>query len=125
MLDSNRVARRKEAVRRSFEELDKDGDGFITAEDLVKVGGLGLGLGTGDRGQAACGANPRRCWPVHQRWWWHRVRLSPQLTSPSSTRTQVMPRGSSIELAREMVDEVDRNGDGRVDYNEFQRMMQS
>ncbi|KAJ9522392.1 hypothetical protein QJQ45_008319 [Haematococcus lacustris] len=37
MLDSNRVARRKEAVRKSFEELDKDGDGFITAEDLVKV----------------------------------------------------------------------------------------
>jgi calcium-dependent protein kinase len=31
---------------------------------------------------------------------------------------QVMPRGSSIELAREMVEEVDRNGDGRVDYNE-------
>jgi Ca2+-binding EF-hand superfamily protein len=24
-------------VRKSFEELDKDGDGFITAEDLVKV----------------------------------------------------------------------------------------
>ena len=37
MLDSNRVARRKEAVRKSFEELDRDGDGFITAEDLVKV----------------------------------------------------------------------------------------
>lgn len=42
MLDSNRVARRKEAVRKSFEELDKDGDGFITAEDLVKVHGWGL-----------------------------------------------------------------------------------
>jgi len=37
MLDCSRVARRKEAVRKSFEELDKDGDGFITAEDLVKV----------------------------------------------------------------------------------------
>jgi len=73
MLDSNRVARRKEAVRKSFEELDKDGDGFITAEDLVKV----------------------------------------------------MPRGSSIELARDMVNEVDKNGDGRVDYHEFQQMMQS
>jgi calcium-dependent protein kinase len=24
-------------VRRSFEQLDHDGDGFITAEDLVKV----------------------------------------------------------------------------------------
>lgn len=24
-------------VRKSFEQLDKDGDGFITAEDLVKV----------------------------------------------------------------------------------------
>jgi Ca2+-binding EF-hand superfamily protein len=44
----------------------QDGDGFITAEDLVKV----------------------------------------------------MPRGSSIELAREMVDEVDKNRDGRVDYAE-------
>lgn len=29
-----------------------------------------------------------------------------------------MPRGGSIELAREMVDEVDKDGDGRVDYNE-------
>lgn len=29
-----------------------------------------------------------------------------------------MPRGSSIELAREMVEEVDKNGDGRVDYHE-------
>ena len=37
MLDSNRVARRAEAVRKSFEELDKDGDGFISPEDLVKV----------------------------------------------------------------------------------------
>ncbi len=44
----------------------QDGDGFITAEDLVKV----------------------------------------------------MPRGSSIELAREMVNEVDKNNDGRVDYAE-------
>jgi len=73
MLDSNRVAKRPEAVRKSFEELDKDGDGFITAEDLVKV----------------------------------------------------MPRGSSIELAREMLNEVDKNNDGRVDYNEFKQMMQS
>ncbi len=30
MLDSRRVAKRKEAVRRSFESLDRDGDGFIT-----------------------------------------------------------------------------------------------
>ncbi len=34
------------------------------------------------------------------------------------TRRQVMPRGSSIELAREMVLEVDKNNDGRVDYAE-------
>lgn len=73
MLDSNRVARRKEAVRRSFEELDRDGDGYITAEDLVKV----------------------------------------------------MPRGTSIELAREVLQEVDKNRDGRVDYQEFAVMMQS
>lgn len=73
MLDSNRVARRKEAVRRSFEELDRDGDGYITAEDLVKV----------------------------------------------------MPRGTSIELAREVLEEVDKNRDGRVDYQEFAVMMQS
>ncbi|MEW5313687.1 MAG: hypothetical protein WDW38_005232 [Sanguina aurantia] len=72
MLDSSRVARRKDAVRQSFEELDRDGDGFITAEDLVKV---------------------------------------------------MMPRGASIELAREMVNEVDSQG--RVDYNEFAKMMQS
>lgn len=31
---------------------------------------------------------------------------------------KVMPRGSSIELAREMVNEVDKNNDGRVDYAE-------
>lgn len=37
MLDSNRVAKRAEAVRRSFEELDKDGDGFISPEDIVKA----------------------------------------------------------------------------------------
>lgn len=30
----------------------------------------------------------------------------------------MMPRGSSIELAREMVNEVDKNNDGRVDYAE-------
>jgi Ca2+-binding EF-hand superfamily protein len=36
MLDSNKVARRRDAVRRSFEWLDSDGDGFITAEDLYK-----------------------------------------------------------------------------------------
>lgn len=31
---------------------------------------------------------------------------------------KVMPRGSSIELAREMVNEVDKNRDGKVDYQE-------
>ncbi len=30
MLDSKRVAKRKEAVRRSFEQLDRDKDGYIT-----------------------------------------------------------------------------------------------
>lgn len=35
-----------------------------------------------------------------------------------TARYQVMPRGSSIELAREMVQEVDKNNDGRVDYAE-------
>ena len=60
-------------VRKSFEELDKDGDGFISPEDLVKV----------------------------------------------------MPRGSSIELAREMVKEVDKDNDGKVNYHEFRQMMQS
>ncbi|KAF5836831.1 kinase-like domain-containing protein [Dunaliella salina] len=73
MLDSNRVARRKEAVRKSFEQLDRDGDGYITAADLVRV----------------------------------------------------MPRGSSIEVAREMVSEVDKKGEGRVDYAEFHKMMQA
>jgi len=72
MLDSNRVAKRAEAVRRSFEELDKDGDGFISPEDIVKA----------------------------------------------------MPRGSSIEIARQMVQEVDRNNKGKVDYKEFAAMMQ-
>jgi Ca2+-binding EF-hand superfamily protein len=37
MLDSNRVARRKDAVRTSFEQLDLDGDGFITVEDLCRL----------------------------------------------------------------------------------------
>lgn len=73
MLDSNRVARRAEAVRKSFEELDKDGDGFISPEDLVRV----------------------------------------------------MPRGSSIELARDMVKEVDKDNDGKVGFHEFRQMMQS
>lgn len=73
MLDSNRVSRRPEACRKSFEELDKDGDGFITAEDIVRV----------------------------------------------------MPRGSSIELAREIVSEVDQSKTGKVDYNDFKAMMQS
>jgi calcium-dependent protein kinase len=29
-----------------------------------------------------------------------------------------MPRGSSIEMAREMVSEIDKKGEGRVDYAE-------
>eukprot|EP00798_Chlamydomonas_sp_ICE-L_P018948 gene18948-25518_t len=66
MLDSSRC-------RKSFQELDNDGDGFITAEDLVKV----------------------------------------------------MPRGSSIELAREIVNEVDQGKNGKMDYDDFKAMMQS
>jgi calcium-dependent protein kinase len=37
MLDSNRVAKRRDAVRRSFEQLDRDGDGYISVEDLAQV----------------------------------------------------------------------------------------
>ncbi|KAF8066328.1 CPK24 [Scenedesmus sp. PABB004] len=37
MLDSGRVAARRDAVRRSFETLDRDGDGFISVEDLAQV----------------------------------------------------------------------------------------
>ncbi len=72
MLDSNRLARRKDAVRTSFEQLDMDGDGFITVDDLCKL-------------------------------------------LPSSRR--------SMDLARSMVEEVDKNHDGRVDYQEFSEMM--
>lgn len=39
MLDSNRVAARRDAVRHSFEQLDRDGDGYISVEDLAQVGG--------------------------------------------------------------------------------------
>lgn len=37
MLDSARVAKRRDAVRRSFEQLDRDGDGYISVEDLAQV----------------------------------------------------------------------------------------
>eukprot|EP00879_Flechtneria_rotunda_P013370 GHRR01013960.1.p3 GENE.GHRR01013960.1~~GHRR01013960.1.p3 ORF type:complete len:146 (+),score=54.78 GHRR01013960.1:753-1190(+) len=37
MLDSKRVAQRRGAVRRSFEHLDRDGDGYISVEDLASV----------------------------------------------------------------------------------------
>eukprot|EP00882_Tetradesmus_deserticola_P026176 GHRQ01028831.1.p1 GENE.GHRQ01028831.1~~GHRQ01028831.1.p1 ORF type:complete len:157 (-),score=50.10 GHRQ01028831.1:349-780(-) len=37
MLDANRVAKRKDAVRRSFEQLDRDGDGYISVRDLAQV----------------------------------------------------------------------------------------
>eukprot|EP00878_Enallax_costatus_P003721 GHUV01003937.1.p1 GENE.GHUV01003937.1~~GHUV01003937.1.p1 ORF type:complete len:229 (+),score=98.19 GHUV01003937.1:2696-3382(+) len=37
MLDSHRVALRKDAVRRSFEQLDRDGDGYISVQDLAEV----------------------------------------------------------------------------------------
>lgn len=34
-----------------------------------------------------------------------------------------MPRGSSIEAAREMVSEVDKKGEGRVDYAEVRCLL--
>lgn len=37
MLDSHRVAQRIGAVRSSFEQLDRDGDGFISVQDLAQV----------------------------------------------------------------------------------------
>lgn len=37
----------------------------------------------------------------------------------------MMPRGSSIEQAREVLREVDANNDGKVDYKEFEHMMQA
>lgn len=37
MLDSNRVAQRTDAVRKSFQQLDRDGDGYITVDDLAQV----------------------------------------------------------------------------------------
>lgn len=39
MLDSQRVAARSDAVRSSFEKLDRDGDGYISVQDLQQVGG--------------------------------------------------------------------------------------
>lgn len=37
MLDSQRVAQRLDCVRSSFETLDRDGDGFISVQDLQQV----------------------------------------------------------------------------------------
>ncbi|KIY93774.1 hypothetical protein MNEG_14187 [Monoraphidium neglectum] len=37
MMDSSRVMSRKGAARRSFQELDRDGDGVISVEDLAQV----------------------------------------------------------------------------------------
>lgn len=37
MLDSQRVALRVDAVRSSFEKLDRDGDGYISVQDLHQV----------------------------------------------------------------------------------------
>lgn len=39
MLDTSCVAKEQGAVRRSFEVLDTDGDGKITATDIVKASG--------------------------------------------------------------------------------------
>lgn len=42
MLDSQRVALRSDAMRSSFEKLDRDGDGYISVQDLAQVC-VGLG----------------------------------------------------------------------------------
>lgn len=44
MLDSQRVALRSGAVRSSFEKLDRDGDGYISVQDLALVCGAGRGV---------------------------------------------------------------------------------
>jgi calcium-dependent protein kinase len=41
MLDSQRVAQRSDAVRSSFEKLDRDGDGYISVQDLAHVSAVG------------------------------------------------------------------------------------
>lgn len=38
MLDSRRVVESVDALRTSFEQLDRDGDGFISVQDLAQVG---------------------------------------------------------------------------------------
>lgn len=45
MLDSQRVALRSGAVRSSFEKLDRDGDGYISVQDLAQVCGIRRGGG--------------------------------------------------------------------------------
>jgi hypothetical protein len=40
MLDCARVAARGGALRHSFERLDRDGDGYISVQDLVMVRSL-------------------------------------------------------------------------------------
>ncbi|KAK9811310.1 hypothetical protein WJX72_001575 [[Myrmecia] bisecta] len=37
MMDSDRVARREDIIQRTFEEFDKDKDGFITVDELASV----------------------------------------------------------------------------------------
>ncbi|KAI8464717.1 MAG: kinase-like domain-containing protein [Monoraphidium minutum] len=54
MMDSHRVARKRGAVRRSFEQLDRDGDGLITPQDLAAVLAAGdAPLRRGAAGRAA------------------------------------------------------------------------
>ncbi len=107
-----RVAKRKEVVRRSFEQLDRDGDGYITVEDLAEVlddeheakqqqqqqqaslhSGCVMGMAS-PRG--SCGGMRR----------------------PGTTR-------GSLDLAARMVKEVDADNDGKVCFEEFRAMMQS
>ncbi len=132
MLDSDRVARRQDAVRQSFDKLDCDGE----------------------RPGRRQGRHCRRCWAAPAAW--HGGRLPQRLPvaapwpagracgctarrAPTPRRAapcRATPAGDgyitvedlcrllpstrrSLDLARSMVQEVDKNQDGRVDYQEW------
>lgn len=64
MLDSQRVAMRTDAVRSSFEKLDRDGDGYISVQDLHQVRGMESGVGCVFCGcHSVCGE-----WPAQFGW---------------------------------------------------------